>query len=313
MRKELDPKDSQYLRTTVRGITTEPRISPDGKQWKEVYINGDLGLIKPFPDKTGDLQFIKELGYGGQGDIYLVKTSLSPSEIRKIPPLHREKFQGEKPFVLKVSKPGTDLAVLEREIEVLSQADGQYLPRLIAYSVHNANLQGTEKQVFILEEYLAAQELKKAIHEGLKKPLPLDLALKIIVNTASALDYLINQKRLLKAYCDLDPTQIFFNRRGKVSFCDPAGSVRLVQIADKNKYGKIVYAAPELYDPKSKPNEQTDMFALSVILWEALTGIDPHDPVNQYPPDFFVGKHRPVALSVFKNQLLQRYGSSRLN
>jgi serine/threonine-protein kinase len=131
----------------------------------------------------------------------------------------------------------------------------------------------------IVMEYLEGQALTTLLARVTRKAMPLDLHLHVLSQTAAGLHYAhdladFDGTPLGLVHRDVSPHNVFVTYAGLVKLvdfgiakaADSAGLTRAGQFK-----GKVGYAAPEQLGAFDRPiDRRADVFALGVMLWEAL-------------------------------------------
>lgn len=129
----------------------------------------------------------------------------------------------------------------------------------------------------IVMEYLEGQSVS-AILTRARARIPLELHLRIIVDTLSGLHYAhevtdLNGESLNVVHRDVSPQNIFVTYDGQVKLID-FGIAKIagapVETATGIVKGKVRYMSPEQIEAK-KVDRRADLFAVGVMLWEAAT------------------------------------------
>lgn len=142
---------------------------------------------------------------------------------------------------------------------------------------------------YLVMEFVHGQDLKTIVEQGkqLRKPIPIDLSLKIITTCCFICDTLYqmidaNRQPLKIIHRNISPENIVVAYSGEIKLDD----LSLATIESganpplKIPYGNLYYVAPEQLDNKPA-SHQGDVFSLGVILWELVTGKKPFSSDNQ--------------------------------
>ncbi|KJR40096.1 serine/threonine protein kinase [Candidatus Magnetoovum chiemensis] len=157
----------------------------------------------------------------------------------------------------------------------------------LAAHLHHPNIVQTydfgkmQDAFFISMEYLFGKDLsyvtKQADQSNL--PLPLDLTLYIISRVCEALDYAHNLKGLYGdplniIHRDITPHNIFITYEGQVKIIDfgiAKAATKSSQTQTGFVKGKVAYMSPE-QARGAKIDHRSDLFSLSLVLYEIVTG-----------------------------------------
>ncbi|MDX1521859.1 MAG: protein kinase, partial [Anaerolineae bacterium] len=161
-----------------------------------------------------------------------------------------------------------------------------------------ANEQGL---YFMVMEYIDGPTLKEEIRARKKANKPFDLKEVAIVFTAlcNAVDYAHKNKMIHR---DIKPANVMITRDGQVVLTD-FGIVRQMGATQHTATGALTgtpaYMSPEQGQGK-KATEQSDIYALGVMLYEMVTGVVPFDAET---PFAVIMKHvsEPLPLPTKKN------------
>lgn len=136
-----------------------------------------------------------------------------------------------------------------------------------------------EGQVFMTMEYVHGLDLFRLLSraKGLG-PFPIPLALFVIAEVLKALQFAHEKKdergrRLNIVHCDISPQNVLISYAGEVKLADFGISKAAFQAEEKNKVirGKYAYMSPEQVEGRHLDG-RTDLFSLTIVLYEALTG-----------------------------------------
>src|SRR5688572_1943924 len=213
--------------------------------------------------RLGPFEILTPLGAGGMGEVYrardtrldrIVAIKLLPSELLNAPGRRIERFRREALAVARISHPHI-------------------------CTLHDVGEDGPA--IFLVMEYVEGVTLAARLGDG---PLPLDLALRVGIRIADALDHAHRQGVV---HADLKPGNIMLTRdsvklldfglaklkaRDEETPNDPTRSERLTEVG--SIVGTIPYMAPEQIEGR-EVDSRTDIFACGVVLFEMLSGRRP--------------------------------------
>src|SRR3990167_7608400 len=138
-----------------------------------------------------------------------------------------------------------------------------------------------EGEWFVRMEYVEgaslSEVLKRAARQG--EHLPVEAVLSIGAGLASALDYAHHAtdaegRALQIVHRDVTPQNVLLARNGEVKLIDfgvARAEQRFLRTMPGLVKGKLPYMSPEQADGR-RLDARSDIFALGVCLWEALTG-----------------------------------------
>ncbi len=147
----------------------------------------------------------------------------------------------------------------------------------------------------IVMEYLEGQSLAALVGRVKRKNMPLDLSLHVLAQTAAGLHYAHDLRSfdgspLGIVHRDVSPHNVFVTYDGLVKVVD-FGIAKAADSAGVTRTGvfkgKVTYAAPEQLEAKAI-DRRADVFALGVMLWEAIT----HQRIASGEPEIAVIKRR---------------------
>src|SRR5262245_37339209 len=218
--------------------------------------------IPPPPASRSRYQVITTLGQGGMARV-LLTLSRGPAGVTKL--------------------------LVVKELKAELKGDPEFLTMFldearIAARLNHPNVIQTFEVVsdgehpLIVMEYLEGQSLSAILGRVGRKAMPLDVHLHVLAQTAAGLHYAHELKGLDGtlldvAHRDVSPHNVFVTYDGLVKLvdfgiakaADSAGLTRAGQFK-----GKIGYASPEQLGGGGQVDRRTDVFALGVMLWEAV-------------------------------------------
>jgi eukaryotic-like serine/threonine-protein kinase len=144
--------------------------------------------------------------------------------------------------------------------------------------VHTYGVLEEDGKYTLMMEYLDGQSLSDILQRIDLQYFPLPEHLWILTQVLSALEYAhsltdYDGAPLGLVHRDISPGNTFVTYNGVVKLLDfgiakARGAVSVTQKGDFK--GKLNYCAPEQIEPDSPPDARTDLFAVGVMLWEAL-------------------------------------------
>ncbi|MEL6342795.1 MAG: serine/threonine-protein kinase [Myxococcota bacterium] len=134
-------------------------------------------------------------------------------------------------------------------------------------------------QYFMAMEYVHGLDLSRIVsrarHLG---AFPIPLALFIITEVLKALQFAHtraddDERAMRIVHCDISPQNVLISYAGEVKLTDFGISRAAFQAADRHKVirGKYAYMSPEQVEGRELDG-RTDLFSLSIVLYELLTG-----------------------------------------
>ncbi len=217
------------------------------------------------PRTLGKYRLIAEIARGGMGIVYLAMLQ-GPSGFSKL--LVVKELQAEL-----VEEP----AFLEMFLE-----EARLAARLNHSNVVQTNEVGNDgNRYYMAMDYLDGRGLervrRRARHVG--KPLSLALQVRVLCEVLAGLEYAHNfadfdGTALGIVHRDVSPQNIFITFEGQVKILD-FGIAKTIDSTNETRAGvlkgKLSYMAPEQARGE-RVDSRADVFAVGVVLWEALTG-----------------------------------------
>jgi serine/threonine-protein kinase len=171
---------------------------------------------------------------------------------------------------LKLIAPNYERDRLDREIQALQSIDNASVVKLVEYTF--SSKPGNWRH-YIVEEFIEGQDLQDILVVG--KPWPIKAVADFITKVCDGLNAL-REKEIV--HRDLKPANIRVRTDGSPTIID-FGLARhlalpdLTQTAAGAGIGTPIYFAPEQFEgTKHDIDHRTDLFALGIMMYEALTG-----------------------------------------
>ena len=194
---------------------------------------------------------IKQIGRGGYGSIYLVK-SLSDESLKVIKEVDTSNMSKE------------ECERSKKEVEILRELKHINIIQYISYNVRNQKL-------YILMEYADGGDLSDKISEQRlrKKRFREELIVDWFVQMCLSIKYIHDRKIIHR---DIKPSNFFFTKTGTIKLGDFGLSayVEYTEAKFKSRYGTPYYLSPELCNGE-KYNQKTDIWSLGCVLYELCT------------------------------------------
>ena len=213
-------------------------------------------------EKIGRYKILREIGAGGMGTVYLAEREDLAQKV-----------------ALKIIRRGANSDVVLRrfrkEQEILAALEHANIARLLDVGLSDEGLP------FLAMEYVEGSDLLAYCAEN---NLSLDAKLKLFRKICNAVAYA--HSRLI-VHRDLKPSNILVNSKGEPKLLD-FGISKLLSENNTEEKGTVTsfgmltpnYASPEQFRGESV-STAADVYSLSVILYELLTGKLPYDVENR--------------------------------
>ncbi len=271
--EEISPAGQKVLSTAAQHKFETARAliktfeAADSGRWYLNKLHSALGVSKPSAvlqqmqtarsivrqeRKIGRYWVQQMLGKGAMGEVYLVHDPTTEREVAmKLLP---KQFQHITAFQERFAEEAALMAHLSHE----------HIIRIFEY--------GTAQQPFITMAYVAGGDLAQKIQ---RKPLNLDAAVRIVAQIARALDH-AHRNGII--HQDVKPANILFDSEDKAYLAD--FGVAVLRESAGIRGGTPAYMSPEqaqasLQNRSIPSTPQSDIYAIGVVLFEAITGRHP--------------------------------------
>ena len=217
------------------------------------------------PARFGKYLLLDKIGTGGMAELFLAKqTGLSGFE----------KVVAIKRILPHLTQGSEFVTMFINEAKLAALLTHQNIVQI--YDLGNV-----DECHYIAMEYIMGKDLRTVINHGKSKGMPLSIgdALLIVSKICSALDYAhrrkdLNGNELHLVHRDISPQNILVSYEGEVKLVD-FGIAKAAMGGQETKTGvlkgKLAYMSPE--QAWGKPVDgRTDLFALGIVLYEAVTG-----------------------------------------
>lgn len=217
------------------------------------------------PTRFGKYVLLDKIGTGGMAELFLAKqTGLSGFE----------KVVAIKRILPHLTQGSEFVTMFINEAKLAALLTHQNIVQI--YDLGNV-----DQSHYIAMEYVMGKDLKTVINHGKSRGMPLSIgdALLIASKICSALDYAHRKKdlqghELHLVHRDISPQNILVSYEGEVKLVD-FGIAKAAMGGQETKTGvlkgKLAYMSPEQAWGKSVDG-RTDLFALGIVLYEAVTG-----------------------------------------
>jgi serine/threonine-protein kinase len=215
-------------------------------------------------ERIGRHEVICPLGEGGMAEVYL-GFSRGPADVNKLVVMKRIR-----------SELARDKRFVTMFLDEARLATRLNHPNV----VHTYEVLEDAGQYILTMEYLEGQSLFDVFQRIDLQYFPLDLHLWILTQVLAGLQYAhalpdYNGSPLGVVHRDVSPENTFVTYNGDVKLLDfgiaKAGGA--VSVTNRGTFkGKLGYCAPEQLEGDESPDARADIFAVGVMLWEALAG-----------------------------------------
>ncbi len=207
----------------------------------------------------GDYRVQQKIGAGGMAEVY---QAFHPS------------FQTVALKVLNLSAIN-DHDMVQRFLQEATMVRQLHHPHIVAiYDTAQVWFAPTQHYIpLIAMEYITGGTLTERLQQQPKQLL--NPALQMVKQIGSALDYAHGKGFIHR---DIKPSNILFRSNGEAVLADfgialAKNQARITRVG--GFVGTIAYTAPEVFEGIT-PDQRADMYALGLILYEALAGIHPY-------------------------------------
>ncbi len=226
-------------------------------------------MVIPERRKVGNYEILRKLGRGGMADVYLVQDT-----------------EHERTIALKVIEHGTDADSCETiEAERRGAQLQAKLAEIDPRVVQIFDVGDVDGYFTVAMEYVEGNDLSDLMRHG---PAPVDdaadiaLAICQTLHNAHTLEVTIDGKACRGiVHGDIKPKNIRIDIENRVRVLDfgIAKALSLSRKLTRNEFGSVPYASPERLD-SGDVNSMSDLWSLSVLLYELVTGSQPYRAEN---------------------------------
>lgn len=216
----------------------------------------------------GKYKILNVIGKGGMSVVYLA----------------RDERVNRQWAIKEISKKANkDFALDKKEIEMMKKLNHPHLPGIV-------DVIESGETLLIVMDYIEGQSLEDIFEEqGAQPP---ELVIEWGIQLCDALGYLHSQSPPI-IYRDMKPANVMLKPDGNVVLIDfgAAREYKPDQLKDTIAFGTIGYAAPEQYREDDQSDARTDIYCLGVLLFQILTGKNPHElqPIRDVDPSLSSG------------------------
>lgn len=229
--------------------------------------------------RFGRYEILNELGRGAMGVVYKARDP----QIDRVVALKTISLRGQEPDAEK-----------EFRMRFLNEAQAAgrlHHPGIV--SVFDVGEDTENRDPYIVLEYVAGEALNRILAR--ERKLPLEQALRLTEEIASALDYAHEQG---VTHRDIKPSNILINQEGRAKIAD--FGIAKLNLASLTIPGRVLgtpaYMAPEQLSGTSSDG-RSDLFSLGVILYAMVVGHSPFQGDSATTVCFKVANREPVPAS----------------
>ena len=231
-----------------------------------------------FVNSTYDVQFF--IGEGAFGEVYRVKHKFLETQVLKV---FKEDYVK-----------GTDLAIVTAEAKILSKLTHQNIVRVFET---NSFIKGDKTFYYITMGFVSGETLNQLLTRKIK--LPIELAVRIVIDILSGLKYVQEQKNKI-VHRDLNPDNILlsYDKDIPTALISDFGLAQSIDQLSKisGAAGRYLYFAPECFLGTYLPT--SDIFSVGIILYKMITGMHPWE----YDIDFSENSKDEIATKIISKR-----------
>jgi len=227
----------------------------------------DDGLV-PANDRLGKYRLVAPLGRGGMADVYLAMLE-GPGGFNKLVVLKELRHDS--------LEEGVGVEMFASEARVAARLNHPNIVQTLEVGSDGA-------RCFLAMEHLDGQSLQRVMRRCNERsaPIPLHAYLRIVVDVLSALEYAHSLKAfdgtpLGIVHRDVSPHNVILTYEGHVKLID-FGIAKTALASTETREGmikgKVKYMPPEQATGQAI-DARTDVFAVGMLLWEAVAGRNP--------------------------------------
>jgi serine/threonine protein kinase len=205
-----------------------------------------------------NIRVLKEIGKGGQKQVYKVK-NLASYEI----------------MVLKAILPDTELERVKREIRAVKIINHDNIPKILKTNIDE--ITSSSQIVWILEEFVDGESLRDALNNGEKFSLK---EIVVFLDTMFSILEVTESKNIV--HRDIKPENIIIDNQGNFWLID-FGIARHLDLESLTKSNSpfgpctIGYSASEQFRNRKKEIDiRADLFSVGVVCAEMILGSNPY-------------------------------------
>jgi serine/threonine-protein kinase len=219
-------------------------------------------------------RIVRRIGAGGMAEVFLAQSTGAAGFTRTV----------AIKTIIAAGAPQESIGLFLDEARVAAMLQHASIVQTLDLGFENDTL-------FIVMEYVPGPPLSRMIHElkQRQRTVPSHVVAHVGAKIAAALDFAhrrvtaSNGQALALVHRDVSPQNILVTRTGVVKLTDfgvARASIQMHKTKTGQVRGKAAYMAPEQVRAQALDG-RTDMFALGLVLYEALTGFRPYQRSNE--------------------------------
>jgi len=213
-----------------------------------------------FPDLGSQYKFIKEIGRGGSGIVYLA-LDLYSGFLVCVKKLLEEHSKNEE-FLIK----------FKSEANIYLMLDHPNIVSLKDFIIKNNSF-------YLVQEYVEGQNLEEYI-QNVTGPIPTEVSIGMLKDIIKAIDYAHNKSIAISGHqgvlhLDIKPANILISKSGNIKIIDYGISQGNNQKRGNQVMGTPLFMAPEQLDISRQLDRRTDIYALGTLIHVMVTGNKP--------------------------------------
>jgi serine/threonine protein kinase len=224
--------------------------------------------------RFGPFTLLHQLGAGGMGQVFLA-SQVGEHGIRRLVAVKR--------ILSHLSSDETLVQLFLDEVRIAAQINHGNIIQVVDHGC-------IDGQYYMAMEYVHGETLGDvmATLRGAKQRIPLDVLLHVACGVCEGLDHAhrkagLDGRPLGIVHRDISPQNVMLSFEGEVKIADfgvARAAEQTHQTLGGELRGKISYMSPEQAYGKAL-DQRSDLFSLGLVLYEALTGVNPVHRGNQ--------------------------------
>jgi len=254
---ERPASDSNTIENAHASASSSKSVSSNSQRRDSDPLQGDIrapSLTAPLNWKISDFAVGKMLGSGKYGRVYLAKEKRGKQTVVAIKSIKKDDIRKER---IKYQ--------LVREIEIQKNLHHYNILKMWGYFYD-------EKRVYILLEFAAEGALWRVLKAADR--LPNILCATYAYQMVQSLKYL-HQLHII--HRDIKPENCLLGLFGELKLCDFGWAVYAPSSRRSTMCGTLDYLPPEMLADQPRHDQQVDLWALGILVYELLVGKPPFE------------------------------------